>query len=651
KKSGIKTPELGKYLDDLARLVPELSNSKAILINPELARARLFEALSLYFEQIIKGFNIKGFALAFDDLQWLDNSSLDFLIYLAKQEKIKFIAAFRKFEKNQYLAQTISSLKASQSITLIGLEPLSTKDLEKLLASLMNANYGPPIFSKWLAKNTNGNPMFVLESLKNMFETGTLRAENKLWHTDIDEITKDYSEIEIPNIIEETILRRYSKLSPKTQRVLQITSAINQNFSPKQVSQILGLSEWAVIECFEEAQHSAIIFEDRFQHDLLRQTIYKQLSPLKAKLLHKKLAEQLDGNTNASIIAEHWYYADHAEKAAQIWLSAAIKLRNKGLVFEAISLIRNLSKYAKIPKDWHERLERILIACYLDLMEFDKLFELSQNLLKTSTDKLIIASAELFLSCYYRYAQSDLDKDLEHIQNANDLAEYVFRQIENDAELYEEFWYHLQVSWTDYYLKKGDYEKALQYSLELVGKCGNCDILERAIDAYNMAGESYRQLADNKKALEYFNKAKELGKDMGQNALSPTINLLRISAELGQAEPYLSEAEELLKDYEFLGTDFANYIVGKVHFELNNNQKALFYLQKSIEANQGVHAPESYALLATIYKKQKQRAKSREFFKKAYQALERNKNQEISEATKQLIIENASKTMVQKIRQ
>lgn len=126
----------------------------------------------------------------------------------------------------------------------------------------MNQAEGPPVFSEWLARGTGGNPMFILETLKSLFEEGTLRTQNDGWQTDIDEITKDYSEIQIPVVIQEVIQRRIEKLQPETQRALQVASVIKQGFMPQLISQISGLSEWATFDALEEAEATTIIQEN-----------------------------------------------------------------------------------------------------------------------------------------------------------------------------------------------------------------------------------------------------------------------------------------------------------------------------------------------------------------------------------------------------
>ena len=87
--------ELGAYLNDLLRLIPELEpNLNPGPADPLTAKQRLLEALARYFEacatnedDVNENYHQNGdknYAVAFDDIQWLDTSSLEFLIFFTQ---------------------------------------------------------------------------------------------------------------------------------------------------------------------------------------------------------------------------------------------------------------------------------------------------------------------------------------------------------------------------------------------------------------------------------------------------------------------------------------------------------------------------------------------------------------------------------------
>jgi predicted ATPase len=214
-------PELGPYREDLARLLPEVwpgyTPSPA---EPLSAKARLLEALARALQTQDR--------LIFDDLQWADEGTLELLLYLRNQDK-GIIGAYRTQEASSALNKTLEVLR-SNTLEEIILSPLATASLQSLLGDLMRNQQGPPVFSTWLHDKTGGNPFFALETIKALFETGVLRAEDGDWHSDLDNLSKDYSELVVPPKVAELVQRRVSRLSEASLRLVQAASVVDEGF-------------------------------------------------------------------------------------------------------------------------------------------------------------------------------------------------------------------------------------------------------------------------------------------------------------------------------------------------------------------------------------------------------------------------------------
>ena len=223
---------LGHYLDDLTRLLPDISMGvPAPVLDSDLGRGRLLEALFRYCELVCS--KDSEFRLIVDDLQWADEATLAFVNFVAAQQRLRILGAYRKYEQTKLLETSINQLKSAGNLTVITLEPLSEEAILTLLSQLMGTASGPPIFAKWLSENTGGNPMFALETLKSLFETEVLRSNEKGWHTSIDDITRDYSELKVPTAVADIIQRRVEQLSEASIRVLSAASVMQTGFTPK----------------------------------------------------------------------------------------------------------------------------------------------------------------------------------------------------------------------------------------------------------------------------------------------------------------------------------------------------------------------------------------------------------------------------------
>lgn len=324
-------PDLGLYRQDLARLLPELAPGQALPPpDPLTGKARLLEALARALEPLEP--------LLVDDLQWADEGTLELLVYLGNRGQ-RIAGAYRTHEVGPALAHTLETLRAAgaEEITL---EPLGRDAVGALLGDLIGSGEGPPLFTGWLHKNTGGNPFFALETLKALFESRVLRAEGGAWHTDLDEFTQDYSELQVPSRVAEVVRRRVERLSEPARRVAQAASVVGEGFSGHLLSGVVGLSDWAAVEALEELEAAGLVAASRFGHDLTRQCIYRGLSQERRRALHLRVAERLEGRAEPELVAEHWFHAGEPGKAAHCWQQAAYRYHNQGLPAQAAVFYR-----------------------------------------------------------------------------------------------------------------------------------------------------------------------------------------------------------------------------------------------------------------------------------------------------------------------
>ncbi|MFC6920239.1 ATP-binding protein [Meiothermus taiwanensis] len=328
-------PDLGPYREDLARLLPEAyPGFTPPPAEPSSARARLLEALARALAPAGR--------LLFDDLQWADESTLELLLYLHNRGQA-WVGAFRTHEAGPALAKVREALHSS-GVEELALEPLENSTVQALLADLIGTPEGPPLFSSWLHRQTGGNPFFALETLKSLFENGVLRAEGGQWHTDLDEITQDYSELQIPPKVAEVVRRRVGRLSEAAQRVVQAASVVGEGFTPGLLADATGLSEWMVLDGLEQAEQAGILAGTRFVHDVLRQSVYGAVPSTRCKILHAQIARALGTQAEAAVLAEHWQRAGEKGKARELWLEAIHSYRQKGMQTQALVVLQRASE-------------------------------------------------------------------------------------------------------------------------------------------------------------------------------------------------------------------------------------------------------------------------------------------------------------------
>ncbi len=315
---------LGPYREDLARLVPDVApDLTPVAMESEIGKARLAEALARMVDAA-------GGTLVVDDLQWADAATLETLAYLAARGN-RVVGAFRADEVGPPLRRAIEALRARGAVTVVTLAPLDEEGIRALLADLMRRPDGPPVFARWLWQRSGGNPLFALETLRTLFEAGILREGDQGWETDIDDLTLDYGEIDVPPAVAGVIRRRVERLRETTQRALEAASLLQRPLDPRLLARVTGLSPFAVADGLDEATEAGFLHGGEFRHDLLRQTLATGLPPARRRLIHGVAAEALEGVVDDGVVAEHWMGADEPARARVAWVREAAALRGRGL--------------------------------------------------------------------------------------------------------------------------------------------------------------------------------------------------------------------------------------------------------------------------------------------------------------------------------
>jgi DNA-binding SARP family transcriptional activator len=333
-------PAVGPYRDDLARLAPELSDDPTHApLEGDAAKARVAEAVARLVEA-------GGGELVVDDLQWADAATLEVVVYLAERG-LKVYGAYRSGEESQDLTRALAALRGRGRLTVVDVGPIDEGSVRQLLADLIGRDEGPVAFARRLWHHTGGNPLFLLETLRSLFEAGTLRQDEHGWHTDVDEVTVDYSELAVPPRIADAIGRRLERLSAHAVRVLETLALARAPLSPLAVAEVTGLSPSAAADALDEAEAAGFLAGGRFRHDLLRQALDARVAPARRRVLHGLIAEALEPQADAGIVAEHWLEAGDTTRAREAWTRRVTELRSRGLHPAGIELAE--SAVARLP--------------------------------------------------------------------------------------------------------------------------------------------------------------------------------------------------------------------------------------------------------------------------------------------------------------
>lgn len=313
---------------ELSQLMPELGEPPQALATDE-ARQRLLAAAAEAWRLLMHD-NFS--ALVLDDWQWGDSASVELWSRLddsapAAAGNVAWIISYRSAQLPvAALARQRADIDSGCGIA-VALEGLGRPEVLALTHAL-SGSPGGALFSQRLHDATDGNPFFLLETLRHLFEQGLLVAGEGGWSTPFDEHTEDYAELPVPPSVRAAVLARVRALGVPVQRLLEIASLCSAGIDSRVLAGASGVDEEVVVSALEHAQAAQLVGEGqsrwRFAHDLVRQSLAQGLSTARRRLLHERLAAQFEGMGAApALIAAHWESAERPLNAVPWRVAAA----------------------------------------------------------------------------------------------------------------------------------------------------------------------------------------------------------------------------------------------------------------------------------------------------------------------------------------
>lgn len=356
-------------LAELARVLPEI-----LVESPEIAppqplteswqRRHLYEALNTGFSR-----GPKPLLLLIDDLQWCDQDSFEWLHSFFRSgasSSILVLGTVRPEEtdRDHPLAGLVSELRRSGQLSEFPLAPLNAEEAAALAVQIAGRDCDPA-FVSGLYQATKGNPLFVVESVRASLE---------------DQASKSSA----PPRVQAVIAARIAQLSPPAYELAGIAATIGRPFSFDLLAIATDWDEDSLSRALEELWQRRIIDgQDAgaydYTHDLLRDVAYTELSPIRRRSLHRRVARALeelyapDLEGVSGWLAAHYDAAGMAEHAIRYYRAAALVAKQRFADVEAADLLR---RALQLCRDFPETAKR-------DQEELDLLVTLGPSLVTT----------------------------------------------------------------------------------------------------------------------------------------------------------------------------------------------------------------------------------------------------------------------------
>ena len=255
-----------------------------------------------------------------DDLHWADSASLQLLRILVTSPDIRYLLILGAYRENEVdafhpLQRLIDELEESNiKARIIYLKPLNKKHVGYMVSDTLNSERKETqSLAHLVYEKTNGNPFFVNEFLKTLYQKNHTYFDFQFgrWIWDLDEIMK----AGIADNLVKLMTDKIQRLSKTGQKVLKLAACIGNHFSLGSLAEVnehspfetLGelresISEGLVLALSEEFRYTLFNEENRsgvsnlsfkFLHDRVQQAAYSLLSSRQKQRLHLKIGRLL----------------------------------------------------------------------------------------------------------------------------------------------------------------------------------------------------------------------------------------------------------------------------------------------------------------------------------------------------------------------
>ncbi|NUT38532.1 MAG: ATPase, partial [Thermoactinospora sp.] len=269
--------------------------------------------------------------LTLEDLHWADDQTLALLRALPSllaTSRVFLVVTCRDSELDDRQADVLAALArlSPVRVALSGLDP-------KAAAELVRATCVREIDSQAIesiVERTGGNPFFVRETVR------LLDAER----ADAAEVLSA-----VPSGVRDVLRRRISRLPQGAQQILLQAAVIGRDVDVDVLVDVAGGDEDAVVEAVEAALLAGLVTEPgpgmlRFDHDLVRDTIYSDASRLRRTRLHAAVAAVIERRNRNDVpaLAHHYFAADATDQAVTYAKLAAEQAERRWAYREAAQL-------------------------------------------------------------------------------------------------------------------------------------------------------------------------------------------------------------------------------------------------------------------------------------------------------------------------
>ena len=331
----IREKVTGKVLSLDRALEPTLSALLSLLevpvedeawgrLDPPQRRQRTLDGVK---RLLLRESQVQPLLLLVEDLHWIDAETqalLDALVESLPTARLLLLVNYRPEYQHRWGSKTY--------YRQLRIDPLPAESADDLLTSLLGTGPSLDALKRTLIERTEGNPLFLEESVRTLAETNALIGERGAYR-----LAQDARTIQVPATVQAILAARIDRLSPEDKRLLQAAAVIGKDVPFALLLAVAELGEAVLRRGLARLQAAELLYESSlfpdleytFKHALTHEVTYGGLLQDRRRDLHARIVDAIEALHRDRLGEQIERLAHHALRG-EVWERAVHYLQQAG---------------------------------------------------------------------------------------------------------------------------------------------------------------------------------------------------------------------------------------------------------------------------------------------------------------------------------
>lgn len=316
------------------RLLPGAGAGPVPVADPVLLESELVDET---VHVLIRLTAARPLVLAVEDLHAADSATIRLLHVLGRHLAGHAGLLVLSYRSDEIVAgspadRLIVSLRQGTETTEVDLGPLSDGVIELVVRERFAPDAVDPALLRRAVGGAEGNPLFAIELVATLRETGGARLVDGRWQL------AGPAHHPTPTAVRNLVERRLAGLDRPAREVVSLAALLGRTFDLHPLARALGAGDDEVLDALDRAIDASIVEEDvagyRFRHELVRAAVCDRLSAARRRRLHRAAADAMVAAGVRAGVGHHlaasdepWravpFLGEDARRAASLFANAA----------------------------------------------------------------------------------------------------------------------------------------------------------------------------------------------------------------------------------------------------------------------------------------------------------------------------------------